>query len=152
MAWTITTEQNFFANFTTTAVLAYADTAAINSDVITAKDWLLGDQYIVAGINVTVGGTDVVADLLIQYSTDNTNWFTHSTVIADTTPNVTGLKLASVNLTGYSFPYWRLRFNNAAADVDTTGRFKFVVVGKDPQAMIWTAPDGMPFAVADTRG
>lgn len=149
MAWTKTSTEEYFANFTTTTALAYADTAAVNSDVVSAKDWLLGDQYIVAGINVTVGGTDVVADLIIQYSPDNTNWFTHSTVIADTTPNVTGLKLASVNLTGYNFPYWRLRFNNAGVDVDTTGRFKFILVGKDPAALIWTRGDGYPYAVVE---
>ena len=138
MAWTKTTVEGYFSNFTTTDVVAMDDTTAISSDVVSAKDWLLGNQHIVVGIDVTVGGTDVAANLVIQYSADNTTWFTHSTPIADTTPNVTGKKLAACDLTGYNFPYWKLVFNANGVDVDTTGRFKFVIVGKDPQAMIWS--------------
>lgn len=129
MAWTGQTVETFFARYETTSAITMTGATPTNSDVLGSSTHKLGGVPILVGINIVSAGLDVVATLKLQYSFDNTNWFDHSTPIADTTPNVTGYKVASVDLTSWEAPYWRLRFNDGGLAVGTSGTFKFLLVG-----------------------
>jgi len=129
MAWTGQTVEQLFARYETTTAITMTGATPSNSDVLGASVHKLGGTPILVGINIVSAGLDVVATLKLQYSFDNTNWFDHSTPIADTTPNVTGYKVAAVDLTAIEAPYWRLRFNDGGLAVGTTGTFKFLLVG-----------------------
>jgi len=143
MAWNLSTEARYFGKFLSDEI-TMTDTTAINSDTIpagaaqgttTGAGMIIGGQHLYLGMQVTTGGSNVVADLLLQHSPDGTNWTTDGTVIADTTPDVTGWKLAYYDLSTKHAPYWRLRFNDAAAAVGTTGKFKFMVCALNPTAL-----------------
>ena len=129
MAWTGTTVEDFFARFETTTAITMTGATPSNSDVLGGATHLLGGKPILVGINIVSGGLDVLATLKLQYSFDNTNWYDQSTPIADTTPNVTGYKVAAVDLSAIHAPYWRLRFNDGGLAVGTSGTFKFLLVG-----------------------
>jgi len=142
MAWNVSSEARYFGKFLSDEI-TMTDTTPINSDAIpagaahdetNAAGMIIGGQHLYLGIQVTTGGTDLVADLLLQHSPDGTNWTTDGTVIADTTPNVTGWKLAYYDLSTKHAPYWRLRFNDAAVAVGATGKFKFMVCALNPVA------------------
>lgn len=106
------------------AQVAMADTTTISSDTIVEQ---LGGKKRQVGINIEVGGTDVVADLELYGSFDGINWIALTAgLIADVQPNVTGVKTALADLTSYDLPYYKLVFNEAGVDVDTTGRFRFL--------------------------
>jgi hypothetical protein len=107
-------------------VESMADTATVYTPTLPCD---LSGQKIVAGVNNTVGGTNVVTDLSVQGSHNNSDWVQiGADVIADTTPDVTGVVLGTLDLSDYRMPYWRLAWNSVGNDADTTGRFKFILV------------------------
>lgn len=129
MAWTLSSENTTYAPYTVgmSEITAMAATQ-VNSDTIVHD---MANKKLLVGINVTTAGTDVVATLKLQISHNGTDWVTQATAIADTTPNVTGVKLALVDLTDVYAPYYRLAFNEAAAvNPGTTGRFKFIFTSR----------------------
>ncbi len=83
------------------------------------------NKKILVGMDVTVAYDDVVATLEVQSSADGTNWADAVTAIADTTPNVTGVKQAVVDLTSVYAPFFRLTFNASGLNVATAGKAKF---------------------------
>lgn len=82
-------------------------------------------KKIMVGMNVTTAYDDVVAILGVQCSYDGTNWAAAATAIADTTPNVTGIKQALVDLTSIYAPFFRLAFNTSGLNCGTSGKAKF---------------------------
>ena len=82
-------------------------------------------KKIVVGINITTAYDDVVALLAVQVSSDGENWSDAVTAIADTTPNVTGVKQATVDLSSIYAPFFRLAFNSTGVNVNTSGKLNF---------------------------
>jgi hypothetical protein len=82
-------------------------------------------KKIVVGMNVTTAYDDVVAILGVQVSYNGTDWVAGATAIADTTPNVTGIKQALVDLTSIYAPFFRLAFNTSGLNCGTSGKAKF---------------------------
>jgi hypothetical protein len=90
------------------------DTVAING------------KKIMMGIEVINPYSNVVADLAVQLSADGINWTAnYATAIADTEPDVGGVKLGLVDFTSVEVPFFRLVFNSSGLDVGTTGNLKF---------------------------
>lgn len=83
------------------------------------------NKKIIVGMNVVVAYADVVAILGVQISHDGVNWVAGATAIADTTPNVTGVKQALVDLTNIYAPYYRLAFNTSGLNCGTDGTAQF---------------------------
>lgn len=123
MAWTRTEQNNSYNLSITSAAVAMAS-AAVNSDVI---DQDLSGTGCILGIQVTIAGSDVASNLILQCSPDGTNWITAATLSSDVDPHLTGYKLFLVDLTAISAPWFRLSFNNNALPAGTTGRIKFIV-------------------------
>lgn len=82
-------------------------------------------KKIMVGMNVTTAYDDVVAILGVQASYNGTDWALAATAVADTTPNVTGIKQALVDLTSVYAPYFRLAFNTSGLNCGTSGKAKF---------------------------
>jgi len=125
MAWTKTTqnrEQTPYLVGESSTVVAMAN-SQVNSDNIVED---MGGKKQLVGINVTTAGSDVAATLIVQGSHNGTDWVTLATATEDTTPNVTGVKLALVDLTNIYTPFYRLAFNAGGLTTGTTGRFKFI--------------------------
>jgi hypothetical protein len=94
---------------------------AIDTVAINGKKIMMGVEVVSASVY-----SDVVADLTIQLSADGINWTAnYATVIADTEPNVGGVKYGLVDFTAVEVPFFRLLFNDAGLDVGTTGNLKF---------------------------
>lgn len=86
----------------------------------------LGDKKVLVGINVIVAYLDVAATLIVEGSTDASNWVTLATASSDVAPNVTGVKLYLVDLSSIRAPYYRLKFNGGGLNVGTSGTLKFI--------------------------
>lgn len=99
------------------------DTNPVNSDLIVEQ---LGGKKRQIGIEITTAGSDVVADLSIYGSFNGVDFIAIGDVIADTQPNVTGVKTALFDLAAYELPYYRLVFNEAGVAVGSSGKFKFI--------------------------
>jgi hypothetical protein len=103
------------------------DTSAVNAntaDTVSTQaiGYPMGGKKVIVGIDVKTGYDDVVAILAVQGSHDGTTWVTLATAIADTTPDVTGVKQALVDLTAVFMPYYRLLFNSSGLNVNTAGK------------------------------
>lgn len=84
------------------------------------------------GIDITVAYDDVVAICAVQCSYDGTSWVNAATVVADTTPNVTGVKQGLADLTSTYAPYFRLAFNTSGLNCGTSGKLKFFYTIPNP--------------------
>lgn len=115
MAWTEVSKNRNYLLATTTTALEMAGTAVVVSDTLEHD---IGNQNAFLGVNIITVGLDVVADLELEVSHDDTTWFVATpNVIADTTPNVLGEKMAFADLSAIAAPYYRLTFNRAGVDV-----------------------------------
>jgi hypothetical protein len=130
MAWTLTSENTTFAPYAvgeTTAAVSMAN-AAVYSDVIEHD---MSGKKLLVGAKVVVAGSDVEATLGVQASHNGTDWVTVvASAIADTTPNVTGVKLGLADLSTIYAPYYRLVFNAGGLTTGTTGTFKFIFTSR----------------------
>ena len=86
---------------------------------------LCANKKIIVGMDVSIAYADVVAILGVQISHDGTNWIAAATAIADTTPNVTGIKQALVDLSSIYAPFFRLAFNTSGLNCGTSGKASF---------------------------
>lgn len=123
--------QKGFAVYTSaeTAVLAGATDNAVSLPLVSATVPLyknLNGNKVMMGIQVTTAFSDVAGEVILEGSMDGTNWLTIATLIADSTPNVTGVKLALADLTSVKVPMYRLNFNSAGNSVGTSGKLKFL--------------------------
>jgi hypothetical protein len=108
-------------------VVGVTDTSTVNAStadtVSTNKiDEALGGKKVIVGVDIKTEYDDVVAILAVQGSHDGTTWVTLATAIADTTPNVAGVKQALVDLTAVFMPYYRLLFNSSGLNINTAGK------------------------------
>lgn len=122
--------QKGFAVYTTaeTAVLAGATDNAVSPVLVSASNPLyngLNGNKVIMGVQITTAFSDVAGEVILQGSHDGTNWVNISTIIADSTPNVTGVKQALADLTSVKVPMYRLNFNSAGNSVGTSGKLKF---------------------------
>ena len=128
MAWNKSSENGYVVG-KTADVIAMADSAQLNSDAITED---LSGKKIMVGVEIVIAGANVVADLEVWASPDGTNYaVVAADVIADTTPDVVGTRVAQADLSSVTAPYYKLVLNAAAVDLDTTGRFKFIYAVKE---------------------
>ena len=123
--------------FATATVNGYTvKTSATSSTLSAATDTLLStniasntdtieNKKIIMGMDVKVAFSDVSATLVLQASHNGTDWADVSTLSADTTPNLTGVKTIIADLTNYYAPYFRLHFNPTGLSVGTTGTAQF---------------------------
>lgn len=124
-------DQKGFAVYTSaeTAVLANATDNAVSLPLTSATTPLyngLNGNKVMMGVQVTTAFSDVAGEVILQGSMDGSNWVNISTIIADSTPNVTGVKLALADLTSVKVPMYRLNFNSAGNSVGTSGKLKFL--------------------------
>ena len=105
-----------------TTVLAAATDNAVSPTITEALD----NKKVLVGIQVTTAFSDVAATLIVEGSTDGTNWATLATASSDTTPNVAGVKLYLADLSDIYAPYYRLNFNNGGLSAGTSGKLKFI--------------------------
>lgn len=135
MAWTKTSVGTHkLHTYLVSPLTAYADTTPVASETI--EEHIGGNGYALIGVNKTIAGNAVTVPLHLQASIDNSNWITVLQVSANITPNSTGLVIYSIDLTAYSYPYYRLYLNGTAAAVGTTGRFYFVYCGRVGHGLI----------------
>jgi hypothetical protein len=83
-------------------------------------------KKILVGIDVTTAYDAVAAVLSVSASLDSINWTDVATAIANTTPNITGVKLGLVDLTSIAAPYFRLTFNSSGLICGILGKLKFL--------------------------
>ena len=123
------TTSNSYQVFTTEIIPDLTTgTDGIASKVITTTS--LNGKKVMMGIDVTSAYSDVAGEVTLQLSADGLNWTSnYATVIADSTPNLTGIKYGIVDLTSVEVPFYRLVFNSAGNNVGTSGnlRFKYIV-------------------------
>ena len=83
-------------------------------------------KKVMVGMDVTTAYADVVAILAVEFSYDGTNWDHDNavTVVADTTPNVTGVKVGLADLSSIYAAYFRIVFNSSGLNVGTSGKAK----------------------------
>jgi len=90
---------------------------------------LINGKKIVVGFNTIVAGANVTSDFHIDGSIDGKNWvMIGSSLDDDTTPDVTGVQLYTVDLSDYTLPWYRLAWNDGNDDA-TTWQGKFFVGG-----------------------
>ena len=122
-AWTKKSENGYLVGTSAeTAVLPDATGNQV-SPTITEE---LGNKKTLVGINVTTAFSDVASTLIVEGSTDGTNWCTLATASSDTTPNVTGVKLYLVDLSSIKAPYYRLNHNAGGLSLGILGKLKFI--------------------------
>ena len=109
---------------TTTSTLSGA-TDTIVTPVIASNTSTIENKKIIMGMDVKVAFSDVTTALSLEASHDGSNWTTISTLLADTTPNVTGVKTQIADLTDVYAPYFRLHFNSKGHSVGTSGTCQF---------------------------
>ena len=115
---------------TTSAVLSNTANALVSypfgyKNANSLPDNRCGGKKILVGVDITTAYDDVVAILSVSASHDGTSWADVATAIADTTPNVTGVKMALVDLSSIYAPYFRLTFNSSGLNCATAGKLKF---------------------------
>ena len=113
-----------------TSALSDVLSSATNSLTSVSITENIGGKKIVVEMNVDTAFSDVAATLLLEGSLSNpsssTSWATLATLSADTTPNVTGPKVFTADLTDYAnVPYFRFHFNAGAESVGTSGKLQF---------------------------
>ena len=97
---------------------------------------LINGKKIIVGFNTLTAGADVTSDFHIDGSIDGKNWvMIGSSLDDDTTPNVTGVQLYTVDLSDYTLPWYRLAWNDGNDDV-TTWQGKFFVGGLSEKANV----------------
>ena len=90
---------------------------------------LVNGKKLIVGFNTTLAGADVASDFHIDGSIDGKNWvMIGSSLDDDTTPNVVGVQLYTVDLSDYTLPWYRLAWNDGTDDA-TTWQGKFFVGG-----------------------
>ena len=90
---------------------------------------LVNGKKLVVGFKTTTAGADEASDFHIDGSIDGKNWvMIGSSLDDDTEPNVAGVQLYTVDLSSYTLPWYRLSWNDEAADL-TTWAGKFFVGG-----------------------
>ena len=90
---------------------------------------LVNGKKLVVGFNTTNAGADEASDFHIDGSIDGKNWvMIGSSLDDDTTPNVTGVQLYTVDLSDYTLPWYRLAWNDGNDDL-TAWQGKFFVGG-----------------------
>jgi len=81
---------------------------------------LVNGKKLVVGFNTTTAGANVTSDFHIDGSIDGKNWvMIGSSLDDDTTPDVTGVQLYTVDLSDYTLPWYRLAWNDGTDDVTT---------------------------------
>ena len=113
-----------------TSALSDVLSGATNSLASVAITEKLGGYKIVVEMNVDTAFSNVTANLLVEGSLSNpgssTSWATLATLTADTTPDVTGAKVFTADLTSYAnIPYMRFHFNAGGESVGTSGKLTF---------------------------
>jgi len=103
-------------------------TVAVNT---VPRNHFSGTKFL-CGMNVIVAYDDVAAVLSVSASYDGTNWVDVDTLIADTTPNVTGVKQEMADLSTTYAPYYRLTFNSSGLNCGTSGTAKFFYCVPNP--------------------
>tara|TARA_R100000995_G_scaffold81984_1_gene55343 strand:+ start:13816 stop:14238 length:423 start_codon:yes stop_codon:yes gene_type:complete len=126
-AFSAATVGNFSVKTSAESDVLGSATASLAS--VNIADEIVGKK-IVAEMNVTVGFSDVNADLVIEGALSNPgasySWATLATLSSDTTPNVTGPKVFVADLTSYAdIPYVRFHFNTGGLSVGTSGKVQF---------------------------
>ena len=88
---------------------------------------LVNGQKLVVGFNTTLAGANVTSDFHIDGSIDGKNWvMIGSSLDDDTTPDVVGVQLYTVDLSDYTLPWYRLSWNDGVDDVTTWQGVLFV--------------------------
>jgi hypothetical protein len=110
------------ANGYTVGTTATSTVNASTADTVSCTiNEQIGGKKVIVGVDFKVAYDDVVAILAVQGSHDGTTWVSLATAIADTTPNVTGVTQALVDLTAVFMPYYRLLFNSSGLNLGTSG-------------------------------
>ena len=109
---------------TVSSTLSAATDTLVSQNIASNTD-VIENKKVIMGMDVKIAFSDVVAPLVLQASHNGTDWADVSTIIADTTPNVTGVKSVIADLTNYYAPYFRLHFNTSALSVGTSGTAEF---------------------------
>ena len=104
--------------------------AATNSLASVSITENIGGKKIVVEMNIDTAYSDVNATLLLEGALSNPgasySWATLATLSSDTTPNVTGPKVFTADLTDYAnVPYFRFHFNAGGLSVGTSGKLQF---------------------------
>jgi hypothetical protein len=97
--------------------LGWSSTSPVNS--------FMGKKVLL-GINITTAFLDVNSTVIVEISGDGTNWVTHSTLDADSTPDVTGVQWYLADFTSTYAPYVRLKFNAGGLTIGTSGYVSFL--------------------------
>lgn len=117
------------ANGYTINVTASSATMDQNNTLLSPVFGETGDyienKKVVMGIDIKTAYSNVVAPLKLQVSHNGTDFSDHSTLIADTTPDVAGVKTTIADLTSTYAPYYRLVFNDGGLSVGVTGTAQF---------------------------
>jgi len=121
--------------YLTTALIDPSDTdAEIVSPGIAGA--LVNGKKLVVGFNTITAGANVTSDFHIDGSIDGKNWvMIGSSLDDDTTPDVAGVQLYTVDLSDYTLPWYRLSWNDGTDDV-TTWAGKFFVGGLANEANV----------------
>tara|TARA_R100000781_G_C4081476_1_gene127886 strand:- start:4510 stop:5016 length:507 start_codon:yes stop_codon:yes gene_type:complete len=115
--WTEVTEGGVM--YLTTNTIDPSDTdAEIVSPGIPGS--LVNGKKLVVGFNTTTAGANVTSDFHLDGSIDGKNWvMIGSSLDDDTTPDVAGVQLYTVDLSDYTLPWYRLSWNDGTDDVTT---------------------------------
>lgn len=113
-----------------TSALSDVLSAATNSLASVSITEDIGGKKIVVEMNVDTAFSDVAADLTLEGALSapgaSYSWATLATLTADATPNVTGPKVFTADLTNYAnIPYFRFHFNTGGESVGTSGKLQF---------------------------
>ena len=127
--------------FTAATVGVYEVKTSALSDTLSATDNSLASvaitetsnlagKKIVVELNVDTAFADVAATLTVEGSLSNpgtsSSWVTLATLSTDTTPNDTGAKVFTADLTDYAnIPYIRFHFNPTKLTVGSSGKLQF---------------------------
>ena len=121
--------------YLTTALIDPSDTdAEVVSPGIAGA--LVNGKKLVVGFNTITAGANVTSDFHLDGSIDGKNWvMIGSSLDDDTTPDVAGVQLYTVDLSDYTLPWYRLSWNDGTDDV-TTWAGKFFVGGLANEANV----------------
>jgi len=130
----VTPEVDWDTGSTTTNSYVVYTTAEL-PDLTVATDTLasraistttINGKKIMMGVHIINVYSDVAGEVTVQLSADGINWSpSFATVIADSEPNVVGVRLGLVDFTSVEVPFFRLLFNSAGNSVGLTGNLKF---------------------------
>jgi hypothetical protein len=108
----------------TTSALASTGDTLVSSAIASDVD-LWENKKIVMGVDIKVAYLDVVAILAYQLSHDGINWTAGTTLSADITPNVTGVKIVEADFSDKFAPYMRVIVNEDGKSMGTSGTCQF---------------------------